>query len=331
MSRFTIAICTRDRPELLGRCLAGLGADLGGSDAPVVVVDNSDHGSAAPVVAAYTDGFPIVLVREPVAGLSRARNRAVEACRTPYLAFLDDDAIQVAGWTAALGAALERWQPAVVGGPILPLFDGPRPAWFRDRDGSSHLDYAEGPLPPGSWLSGGNMAWRVDLVRALGGFPVALGMVGGRMGYGEETFLQARLRAEYPHAQHVFTAAMAIRHLVAAEKMTVGYWLRRSWVHGLQDPQIFPGIRVTLREAVGQAAMLVALVLWTPFRRRWKHPFWQNWVMTAIAPRVRFWGRVVGLSSNVGRGRSHRPAMSAGGGNTVRAMRHGRNTRSGRG
>lgn len=111
MSRCTIAICTRDRPELLARCLAGLSADLGGSDAPVLLVDNSDHGSAAPVVSELTDRRAVQLIREPVAGLSRARNRAVEECRTPYLAFLDDDAVPVAGWTAALDAALERWQP----------------------------------------------------------------------------------------------------------------------------------------------------------------------------------------------------------------------------
>jgi hypothetical protein len=89
----TVAICTKDHPELLRRCLASLqGLREIRSDAilEVLVVDNNSIGSETENCAR---DFRATYCREPITGLNFARNRALASCRTDILAFIDDDAV----------------------------------------------------------------------------------------------------------------------------------------------------------------------------------------------------------------------------------------------
>jgi hypothetical protein len=96
----SVVVCTQDRPEEIAACCEALLA--AGAD-EVVVVDN---GSGSPV------DLPagVVSVREPVAGLSRARNTGAAAARHGVLAYLDDDARHAPGALAL--AALAQGAPA---------------------------------------------------------------------------------------------------------------------------------------------------------------------------------------------------------------------------
>src|SRR6185503_8961797 len=87
----TVAICTKDRPALLERCLASLAAldpasvrALGMFE--VLVVDNAPSTDATKTVVA---SHPLVrYVREPRAGLNFARNRALKDARGDFVAYL---------------------------------------------------------------------------------------------------------------------------------------------------------------------------------------------------------------------------------------------------
>ena len=104
----SVIVCTQDRPDEIVPCVEALLA--AGAD-EVVVVDN---GSGAPL--GLPDG--VKLVREPVAGLSRARNTGAEAATHDVLVYLDDDARPAPGWLEHLRDAFADDAVMVAGGPI---------------------------------------------------------------------------------------------------------------------------------------------------------------------------------------------------------------------
>ena len=179
----TVAVCTRDRAEVLAEALAALLAEVGGvPGVEVLVVDN---GSADGTAALLADLDEVRAVCEPVPGLSAARNRALAESAADWIVYLDDDAFVWPGWLAALRGAISRPGVVLVGGPIEPRFPTPPPAWF-DPASVRRTFGPEGPLPDAAarrGFSGGNLAVRRDALEAVGGFDPALGMVAGRLGW----------------------------------------------------------------------------------------------------------------------------------------------------
>ncbi|MCJ2180067.1 glycosyltransferase family 2 protein [Novosphingobium album (ex Hu et al. 2023)] len=93
-----IAICTRERPDDLKRCLDGLLAMS--IQPPIVVVDNAPRTDATrDVVAQYPS---VRYVVEPRPGLDYARNTAFDQAEGEIIAFIDDDAVPDADWISCL-------------------------------------------------------------------------------------------------------------------------------------------------------------------------------------------------------------------------------------
>ena len=102
MPLISIAICTYERPALLERALRSVlaqgGLDTG--DVEIVVVDNSDTGSARAVIDALnaTARPQIRYSQAHPANISVARNTAIAARNGgAWIAFLDDDLAVEAG------------------------------------------------------------------------------------------------------------------------------------------------------------------------------------------------------------------------------------------
>jgi len=286
---FTIAVCTRNRALLLESCLESLTVDnADGNDLKVLVVDNGSTDQTPQVVDRFSKRLSIGYSYEPSPGLSHARNRAFKECGTKYIVFLDDDARVDPGWIGAVRSGITEWSPDYFGGPYRPFYQVPKPPWFRDDYGSKHLDKKGGPLSDGEMLSGGNMGWRTSLLFEEGGFPTHLGMSGNQLGVGEESFLQFRLMHRHPEARRIFFPEMAVQHLVSEEKLHVRYWLRRAWVNGWTHDAIWshnvrgPWLNVP-RLLLTTAAVLLA----TPFRSRLRYPYWQNYIMDRIEPKIK--------------------------------------------
>src|SRR5579884_1169719 len=90
----SVVVCTWDRGRWLERCLAAL-AGLDHPSYEVVVVDNSQGDSPSQQLAGQ---FGARYVREPRAGLSRARNTGARAAWGEIVAFTDDDALPDPRW-----------------------------------------------------------------------------------------------------------------------------------------------------------------------------------------------------------------------------------------
>jgi GT2 family glycosyltransferase len=88
----TVAICTRDRPEWLRRCLASI-AEADGSIWETIVSDDGIDPRIDEVVEDLNVKLPrLRLIRGPRLGLAANRNACIEAATSDYMLFLDDDA-----------------------------------------------------------------------------------------------------------------------------------------------------------------------------------------------------------------------------------------------
>lgn len=184
-----VVVATRDRPELLARCLHTLLPAAAAAEAEVVVVDSGPSNSAAAELVAQS--FPSVrYVLQPQPGLSRARNMGLRAVSAEVVAFTDDDVIVDPGWLVSLRKVFaEQVRAVCVTGLILAAeLDTPAQLWLERFAG-----YAKGfsqqrydllahrrddslyPFDLGRFGSGANIAVRRSDFIALGGFDEALG------------------------------------------------------------------------------------------------------------------------------------------------------------
>jgi GT2 family glycosyltransferase len=189
MPMVTVAVCTRGRPDELGRCLDALRAQREAPPHEIVVVDNAPTGTVTRELVAR---FPECryVVEEP-GGLGFARNRALLEARGEVLAFVDDDALPAEGWLRAVASVFAA-DPSigVCGGPTVPVeLETRAQELFEERGGFPQdferrvygLETPAGwhsrhwPLLAGSLFSGCNLALRVEPLHALGGFDDAMG------------------------------------------------------------------------------------------------------------------------------------------------------------
>ena len=141
-----LAIPTRDRPEMLTRCLASVAAlaPTPGARVHVVVIDNSD----APGSFERTRGIaatakrepPIEVVPEQRVGEAFVRNRALDealARKADALVFLDDDQTVPEDWLATIVRVWREEGADVVETPVQWRFEGTgelREFFVRTRD-----------------------------------------------------------------------------------------------------------------------------------------------------------------------------------------------------
>lgn len=188
LGRVTVAVCTRDRPDDLRLCLDSLERARSGwpGEVELLVVDNAPPDDRTEQVVRSRPG--VRYVREPLAGLDVARNRALENASGTWLAFVDDDVRVDPGWLAGLAAARsEHPDAAGVVGLVLPAqLETPAQVRFEQRGGfgrgfaQRRWDGRHGPggrlhpLGAGVFGAGCDMAFEVAALRALGGFDEAL-------------------------------------------------------------------------------------------------------------------------------------------------------------
>jgi glycosyltransferase involved in cell wall biosynthesis len=195
----TVALCTRDRRDQVAKTLESL-ARQSDTEFDVLIIDNSSDGNLARE-GVDIEGLRTRVCHEPMPGLSRARNRAVSEARSDYLAWLDDDELADPDWIAWIkrGFAAEC-QPVAVAGVMLPAELETQAQINFERYGGFNKGRGMQPevlragtpavadplLPLPNFGAGGNMAFRTDALRKIGGFDNRLG-TGTLTCGGEET------------------------------------------------------------------------------------------------------------------------------------------------
>jgi GT2 family glycosyltransferase len=235
----SVAICTKDRPDSLARCLESLqNLQIAAGDPrfEILVIDNapSDDRTQTLVTA-----LPHVrYVREPMPGLDFARNRAIAAATGVLLAFIDDDVVVDRQWFDGL---MEAWQEnpdaGAFTGQVLPfelataaqvLFErrgGFRHGFEKVRYGQTAPDDTLRiyPCSTGRFGVGCNMAFRRDVLQKIGGFDEALDTGRPLPGGGDHDIFYRVIRAGFPLVYEPHYLVFH-QHRREYEKLRHQYW-----------------------------------------------------------------------------------------------------------
>ncbi|MFO7985004.1 MAG: glycosyltransferase [Desulfatiglandaceae bacterium] len=264
----TVAVCTRDRPRQLARCLQSLldmEAFAFGIRVPlsILVVDNSpaNHGTKTLVASLPDVDYSI----ESRPGLDFARNRALREAQGDLLAFIDDDVVVDSGWLAGL---MEAWvqypDAAAFTGQVLPYeLATPAQIIFEQRGGFRRgfdtvcygQDLAGHPAYPynaGVFGTGANVAFKRSVLKQLNGFDEALDTGPPLPAGGDHDIFCRLIRGGY---QIVYKPSFLVFHEHRRERKLL---LRQYWSWGLgvmaladkwrgKDPSAQPKIRYLIR------------------------------------------------------------------------------------
>ncbi|MCX8503507.1 MAG: glycosyltransferase family 2 protein [Beijerinckiaceae bacterium] len=232
----SVVICTFNRASLLSGCLTELARQASGISSRAIdflVVDNNSNDQTQQVCERFMMEWPSLrYVFEPSTGLSHARNRGAIESDSTYIAYLDDDAVAGPEYLQNVIAVLVSHEPDLAGGPMFPFYTSPKPFWFQDelevRNHASETGFFDCPI------TGANFIIRRDILFRLGMFSVDYGMVGSKLRLGEERNLVEKYRSTTPPNERkiYYSQDCFIYHHVPAEKMKVGYFIRRAFESG---------------------------------------------------------------------------------------------------
>ena len=292
---FTIIICTYNRAELLGYCLESLSIQE-----PIevmwelLVIDNNSSDDTAAVTESFLAKYPTITGRcisEPNQGLSYARNRGYREAHSDWILYLDDDAKAERRFLQRTVWLIEETNYRIVGGVYYPWYHYGKPQWWKDRYGSNARNETELCVPPSNYVAtGGVMLWDRSLLDRLGGFDTRIGMVGHKLAYGEETYLQAKARSR--NIAVAYDPKLVIYHVVMPQKLHVDYFFRAYFAAGRDaviGGQIDRGLTaITQQLLLGFGVMVKDLLLYSPQLTK-NNYYLENWaidVFRKVAKRV---------------------------------------------
>ncbi len=300
----TVAICSKDNPLDLARCLEclmALRAGEDGKDFEILVVDNAPSDGRTRELA--TSLPPVKYVMEPKPGLNFARNLALKEAMGEMIAFIDDDVTVDRYWLSALRRAIARYPDAAAfTGLVLPseleteaqiLFEragGFEKSFETIRYGQTLPGNPFYPCVGGKLGTGCNMAFLRKVALDLGGFDEALDTGPPLPGGGDSDMLYRIIRAGYPL---IYEPRFMVfhRHRRGYDQLRRQYC--RSWGQGLMAFVV-----KTYGSDVTQRPKLRRLLLW-----------WFGYKLHGLSESLRgkhvlppglllaeLWGGIIGLS-----------------------------------
>jgi glucosyl-dolichyl phosphate glucuronosyltransferase len=235
----SVVLCTFNRAGMLFGVLESLAdQSLNSAHYEIVVVNNASTDKTDEVVRSFQNAHPnlaILILTEPKQGLGHARNAGWRQGCGSHVVFLDDDCLAPRNWLEAIMHAFRSVapEPWSVGGPIVPIYDDPKPSWFRDEYELWTWGKHERLLRHGETFFGGNMAFRKSILEEYGGFDTRIGMSGAYLSTGEETALFQRMWGRGGSAcVFYYSPKAAMCHRVSRARMRLSYLLKRAFAEG---------------------------------------------------------------------------------------------------
>ena len=238
--QFSVVIPTYNRAAELEHTLASLAKINHPGSWEVIVVDNNSRDATPQVAAAAAAKFPTALryVLEPRAGRSAALNAGITAAKGEIIANTDDDVRFEPDWLQQAAEALVREQCDFVGGKVLPLWRGPKPAWLSSHGGPhwaviALLDFGPQPLEFGKRYAplGVNLAFKREAFDRAGLWDPGLGRKAGTL-LGKEV-REWMLRARNAGLRGMYAPNMVVHHVIPADRLRKRYFRKWSYWHGV--------------------------------------------------------------------------------------------------
>lgn len=238
----SLAMSTYNQAPLLRRFLRNYLKD-GASMVPLLVVDDGSDDETPDVLREAAAVHPSITVHSlPHVSIAHARNHALRAASTPWLAFSDTDCILDRRYFETLSALPARFPDAVaVEGAVRPA-PGPKLPF-------THSMYN----PHGGTYATANMAFKVKEILGLGGFDE------GFMNFREDTDLAltiinrvgpipfcSDLAVEHPHIPRTFSKALRAAYGTQVRVILSEMRLYRKHPASYSRVRHFPDARGTL-------------------------------------------------------------------------------------
>lgn len=222
----SVAVCTRDRRDTIGDCVASLlDQDIAHDTYEIIIVDDGSTDGTKAIGQRLADDHParVRFVSQRHAGLSVARNRAITEGTGELVCFLDDDAVASPGWVSAMIDAARR-HPEVdcFGGRLLLRLEGPAPRTCAAESLGASLDLGD-DLQAIERVKGSNMAIRRSAFERIGLFNPAL------VWRGDEDNWMHRLTEQGGRALYVPDALVWHRRLASDLKLWKLLRTRFGW------------------------------------------------------------------------------------------------------
>jgi GT2 family glycosyltransferase len=155
----------------------------------------------------------------------------------------DDDVRVPPEWLERAGAELERLGCDYIGGKVLPIWGGPRPAWLPDHPGRhwaviALLDYGPEPIEFVEKMPlGVNMAFRRRVFETVGEWDPRIGRKAGTL-LGQEV-REWCVRARAKGVRGFYTPALSLRHIIPANRLNKKYFRRFFYWRGISRAMLY--------------------------------------------------------------------------------------------
>ncbi|MGV7235705.1 MAG: glycosyltransferase family 2 protein [Nitrosomonadaceae bacterium] len=240
VAKLSLLICTYNRAEFLRDTLKSILASQFSSweFVEIVVVNNNSTDDTQSVTESYFDNelCAVKYVFEPVQGLSRARNTAIESSSGEYVAYLDDDIYMDNKWLSAVFDVIDKYPSAAAfGGKSVPIFEEAEPDWKCDEafsvygttnsgDSIKRMIYPEHPF-------GLNMIFKRSVFDEIGLFSTRLGRKKNNLLSGEESDMFYRMSLK--GLEVVYTPHALVRHRIPRIRTTRQWVMNRYFWQGI--------------------------------------------------------------------------------------------------
>ena len=176
----SIVICTRNRAEMLEKCITAL-MDSNDQHFELVIIDNAPDDDSTKKVTARFSGIRYVC--EPRKGLDIARNTGAREASHSIIAFTDDDVIVDPDWVGRIRNCFLNPMTMAVTGQVIPVELQTRSQYLFEKywgfnkgyvprifDHRYFLDHQQHGVPVWDIGAGANMAFRREVFDAVGFF-----------------------------------------------------------------------------------------------------------------------------------------------------------------
>ena len=252
---FSIIIPTYNRADELRETIRSLAKLQVAGGWELLVVDNNSPDHTRAVVDAEIASFPAPLryLFEPEQGRYAALNTGIRAAQGKIIATTDDDARVEPEWLTRAASGLDALGCDYVGGKVLPLWKGERPAWLPHRPGPHWAvlalqDHGDRPLEFGvnglPWPLGINTATRREAFDRTDLFDNRLGRKAGTLR--NQAQREWHLRARAAGLRGFYVPEMVVHHVVETDRMTKQYFRRWYYWHGISRAILFTKLGVDM-------------------------------------------------------------------------------------
>ncbi len=239
----TVAVCTHNRSHQLERLLDYLAGALAVLAIKLVVVDSASRPDEAYRIRKAVAKHPNVeFFREDTPGVSLARNVALAAATTTWLAFVDDDEIPEPGWCEALVAIIRRL-PSNCGGCGGDVLPDPGSAVAARQLGQRWHAYLSLIRQDGEFDQStapcfgiGHSVMRIAALKEVGGFDLRLGRDGASLLSGEEVLLIGQMIERNWRIWH--SDRLRVTHSIEPERLERDWARKRAFWEGVSCARV---------------------------------------------------------------------------------------------